>query len=66
MSTRLRQQGLHDVAVHVGEAVAAALVLERELLVVDAQQVQQRRLEVVDVHRVADDVVAELVGLAVA
>jgi N-sulfoglucosamine sulfohydrolase len=34
-------------------------------LVVDAEQVQQRRVEVVHVHRVRDDVVAEVVGLAV-
>jgi Kef-type K+ transport system membrane component KefB len=54
------------VPVHVGQPVAPTLVLEHEPLVVDAEQVQQRRLEVVDVHRVTHHVVAELVGLAVA
>src|SRR5262249_6943917 len=41
------------------------LVLERELLVVDAEQVKHRGVEVVDVARVLDDVVTEVVGLAV-
>ena len=34
---------------HVGEAEVAALVLVRELRVVDAEQVQDCRLQVVDV-----------------
>ena len=76
----LRQQLLHDVPVHVGEAEVAALVLVGELRVVDAQQVQDRGLQVVDVDgaggelvfggldRVAvvvGDVVAVVVGAAV-
>ena len=43
----------------------AALELVRQLLVVDAQAVQNRGLQIVDVHRIRDDVVAEVVGLAV-
>ena len=39
--------------------------LKRELRVVDAQAVQDRGVEVVDVRRVLGDVVAEVVGLAV-
>ena len=49
----------------VGQPIAAALVLEDEPLVIDAEQIQQRGLEVVHVHAVANDVVAEVVGLAV-
>lgn len=41
------------MAVHVGEAVAAALEAVGELLVVDAEEMQDRRVQVVDVHRVA-------------
>ena len=37
----------------------------REALVVDAEQVEHRRLEVVDVDRILDDVVREVVRLAV-
>ena len=47
----------------VGEPEVAPLVAEGELGVVDAEQVQDRGLEVVDVDRVLGDVVAEVVGL---
>ena len=50
---------------HVGQAVVAALELECELFVVDAELVQDRRVQVVDVDRIADDVVAVVVGLTV-
>ena len=50
----------------VGQAEVAALELVRQLLVVDAEQVQHRRVQVVDVDRVLGHVVAEFVGLAVA
>ena len=48
----------------VSQPIPAALVFEDQPLVVDPQQVHQRRLEVVYVHRVAGDVVAEFVRLA--
>ena len=48
-----------------GQPLVEALELEREPLVVDAQAVQDRGVQVVDVDRVLDDVVAEVVGLAV-
>ncbi len=50
----------------VGQAEVAALEPVGQLRVVDAEQVQDRGLEVVDVDRVLGDVVAEVVGLAVA
>src|SRR5437588_12205806 len=37
----------------------------REPLVVEAEQVQDGRLKVVDVHRLVDDVEAEVVGFAI-
>ena len=40
-----------------------ALELVGQALVVDAQTVQQRRLQIVDMHRVFHDVVAIVVGL---
>ncbi len=48
----LRQEPLDHLAVNVGEAEAATLEFERQLLVVDAQKVQQGGLEVVDVDLV--------------
>ena len=50
------------MAVHVSETVIAALVAEGQLGVLDPQQVQQGRVQIVDVNRVFDDVEAELVG----
>ena len=50
---------------HVGQAEVAALEAVGEPRVVDAQAVQDRGVEVVDVDGVSDDVVAVVVGLAV-
>jgi len=62
----LRQQGLHHLAMHVRQPVVSALELERQPLVVDAQQVEQRRLQIMNVNPVRGNVVAELVGRTVA
>src|SRR3954469_23036763 len=59
-------QDLPDyLAVHVGQAEVAAGVAVGELLVVEAHQVQDRRVQVVDVDRVLLRLEAELVGRAV-
>ena len=50
---------------HVGQAEVAALELVGQPGVVDAQQVKDGGVQVVDLDRVADDVVREIVGLAV-
>jgi hypothetical protein len=52
--------------VDVGHPPLRAVVIERQPLVVDAGQVQDRGVEVVDVGEVLDRAVAELVGRAVA
>ena len=49
----------------VGQAEVAAGVAVGELLVVEAEQVQDRRVQVVDVDLVLDRLEAELVGRAV-
>ena len=50
---------------HIGEAVVPSLEEVSELLVVDPELEKDRRMEVVHVHRVLRDVVAEVVGAAV-
>ena len=50
---------------HIGQAEVPALVLMSQPLVVDAQQMQNRRVEVVNVDGIPDDVVAVRVCLAV-
>jgi len=49
----LRQDASHHIAGDVGEAEVAALVVIREPLVVQAEQVKDRGLEVVDVNGVS-------------
>jgi len=50
---------------YVGQAEVAALEFVGQAFVVDTEQVQDRRLEVVDVDGVFGRVVGEVVGLAV-
>ena len=51
----LRQNLLHHLAVHVGQAVVAALEAVGQPLVIEAEQVQDRGLQVVDVDLVLGD-----------
>jgi len=55
----------HAGRFHAGQPLVDALVLEGEVFVVDAEAVQQRRLKVAAVHRIAHNVVGKLVRLAV-
>lgn len=48
--------------VDVGEAVVAALGVEGEALVIEAEEVEHGGLNVVDVDRVFDDIETELIG----
>src|SRR5262249_41249218 len=57
---------LYDVALDVGEAEVAPGVAEGQLLVVEAEQVQDGGVPVVDVYLALDGLVAVLVGGAVA
>ena len=59
------QDRLDDLAVNVGQAEVAALEAVGQPCVIDAQEMQDRGVEVVDLDRVLDDVVGEVVGLAV-
>ena len=59
----LRKDFLDDVAADVGQAVVAALEAERQLEMVQTQQMQQCGLQVVDVDDVFDRVVTEFVGV---
>ena len=54
-----------DLAVHVGQPHVAAAEAVGQPLVVDAQQMQHRGVQVVDLDLVFDGVVAVVVGGAV-
>src|SRR5262249_15733761 len=64
-SPSLSQNRLDYLAGDVCQAKIAALELDREALMVDAQKVQQGGVQVVDVDGILDGVIAEFVGAAV-
>src|SRR5438128_1325508 len=65
-SAILRQQPLYRIPMHIRQPVIPALEPEDELRVLDPQAAQDGGVVVVDVDRILDDVVAVVVGLAVA
>jgi hypothetical protein len=54
------------MALDVGQAHVAACVRKSQPFVIQAEQVQYRGVPVVDMHRVDDALIAELVGLTMA
>ena len=55
-----RQQIVDDLAMHIGESEIATFEPIRQCFVVDPQQVHHRRLEVMHVHEIFGNIVAEL------
>ena len=55
----------HNLPVHVGQPEVSSLESVGQFLVVEAEQVQQRGVQVVDVDRIFHRPKAELVGLAI-
>jgi hypothetical protein len=47
----------NDISVDVSQAVIATLMAVGQLFVIDAQQMQNSGVEIVNVHRILDDVV---------
>ena len=61
-SSLLGQHFPDHAAVYIGQTKLPALVLECQSLVIDAHQVQDRGVQVVNVDRILGDVVAERIG----
>ena len=59
------QNRLDHIPMHIGQTKIAALIAIRKSFVVIAQAVQNRGIEVVNMHWVAGDVIAVIVGLPV-
>ena len=53
---------MYDVSVHIGQAVVPALVAIGDPPVIEAEEMEEGRVEVVDVHGIFDDFVSEVVG----
>src|SRR5262245_3951656 len=62
--TPLRDQLTNHTAVDVGQPKIAARIAVRESLVVEPEQVQNRGVQIVDVHAILDRAEAELIGRA--
>src|SRR5207253_1390871 len=62
LHTSLRQDVLHYPPMDVRQPEVASGVAEGQALVVEAEEVQDGGLQVMDVDRVIDDVEAEVVG----
>src|SRR4051812_13890018 len=60
-----RQQTFHDLAADVGQSEISALESVGQLGVIEAEQVEDRGVKVVDMHPVLDDAEAEIIGLPV-
>ena len=60
-----KQNLLHHIAMHIRQPEVAALEAVGQPGVLQAEQVQDGRLQVVDVDRILADVEAKLVGSAV-
>src|SRR5206468_13093487 len=52
----------HDISGNVGQTEIASLEFVGELFVIDAQEIQHRRVQIVYVHDILDGVVTEVVG----
>src|SRR5205807_10384212 len=61
----LRQKLAHQLAVHVSQPEIAAGVTEDQVFVIQAEQVENRRLQIVHVDLVLHDMEAKLIGSAV-
>src|SRR4051794_14283811 len=64
-ASALRDNLVRDHSVDIGQTEVAARIEVRELLVIEAEQVQHGRVQIVNVHTVLHCVVADLIGVAI-
>ena len=55
---------LHELSMHIGQSELAALVGVRQTFVIEPEEVKHRRLQIVNVNGILNDVKAEFVSLA--
>ena len=61
----LRENGLHNLAGNISEPEVSSCVTEGEPLVIEPEQMKDRCVEIMDVHRILHHLSAEFVRLAV-
>src|SRR5438128_62239 len=60
---RLSQDALHEVPRYIREAIVPTLEFEGQSFVIDSQEMENRRLQIMGIDGIGDDVVAEFIGL---
>ncbi len=56
---------MHNVAMHIGQAIVATLMAEGQLLVIDSQEMQTGCVEVVHMHFAFNDAETKLIGRSI-
>ena len=56
------QQSLHNIPLHIGQAEIAPLKAIRELRMIPAEKMEDRRLQIVDMHRIDGGLEAQLIA----
>lgn len=65
LEEKLREDALDDVAMDVGEAEVASAVMEGELLVIESEQMEDGRVEIMHMNAIVDGFISKIVGGAV-
>ena len=60
----LRQQALYNLAMNVGQSIVATLKTERQLFVVESEEVKQGGMKVMHMDPILHDVESEIIGLS--
>src|SRR5262249_15002247 len=63
-SLHLRENRLHDISLDIGQTKISTLEFISQPSMINAQTMQDRRIQIVDVNRIARDVIAEIIRLA--
>ena len=59
------QNALYDLSMHIGQSSSNAIVVERQLFVIESEQVQRCRMQIVDSDWVFRWLAAEFIGSAI-
>ena len=65
VTASLGNDWLYHFTVHVGQSIASPLVLESQSLVIDAQKMKNRGIQVMNVDRVLRDVISIVISFTV-
>ena len=58
----LRQQRANDFAVHIRQSMVASLKTERQSSMVHSQEMQHRRMQIVNLNRISYDIIRKTVA----